>query len=77
MRITSVMLAHVFFKCSLCFSIDFISMGLLSSDDAFHDLGVTLQDIETQLENIVHFELIAEAFFLLIRIDVAKSLATG
>ena len=76
MRFAGVMLAHVFFECSLSFAINFATLRLLGSNDALHNLRVTHENIEAHLKDVVHFEFITEALLLLVGIDIAESLAT-
>ena len=74
MRFAAVVLTHVLLESSLCFPINLIVVGLLCSNETFHDLGITLQDIEAKLEDVVHFERVSEALLLEVSIDVAQSL---
>ncbi len=71
----TVMFAHVFLKRRSIVLIDLACFGF-GCDNAFHDGGVLLQDVKSHLEDIVHLELIAETLFLVVRVNVAQSLAT-
>ena len=70
MRLTRVVLTHVLFKSSLAIYIR------LARNHSGKDGRVFLEDVETHLEDVVHFELIAEALLLVISIDVTESLAS-
>ena len=73
MRLTEMMLAHVLFQCCGARFIDLTVS--LSVGERLGQTSVLLQDVESHLEDIVHLKLVAEALFLVVRIDVAEGLA--
>ena len=78
-RLSRMMFAHIVLKsCSRTnFHIMITTLGSSSNLKALSKgLRVLGQDVETHFKDIVHFELIAEAFFLVVCIDVAQSLAS-
>lgn len=52
-----------------------IAFGL-GSGQACSEMAILLKNIEAHFEDVVHLELVAEALFLVVSIDVAKCLAT-
>jgi len=46
-------------------------LGVLHAFNQAFDPALLLQDVEAHLEDVVHFELIAEAFFLQVCVNVA------
>ena len=46
-------------------------LGVLHAFNQAFDPALLLQDVEAHLEDVVHFELIAEAFLLQVRVNVA------
>lgn len=46
-------------------------LGVLHAFNQAFDSALLLQDVEAHLEDVVHFELIAEAFFLQVCVNVA------
>lgn len=50
-------------------------MMVLGVGKRLEDACVFLQDVETHLEDVVHFKLVAEALLLVVRVDVAQGLA--
>ena len=71
-----MVLTHVVFKSSRSFLVDGSFLSLLGVRKCLEEASIFLQDVKSQLKDIVHFEGVAETLFLGISIYVAESLTT-
>lgn len=75
MRLSAMVMAHVFFESSGIVLVNLSRFGL-GCNNAFHYCGVLLENVKAQFEHIMHLEFIAEALLLVVCVNVAQSLAT-
>ena len=78
-----LVLAHVLLDCFDCsrglriviILVMLLHLGVLHALDETLHAAFLLQDVKPHLEDVMHLELVAEALFLEVRVNVAKSLA--
>ena len=78
-----LVLAHVLLDCFDCsrglriviILVMLLHLGVLHTLDETLHAAFLLQDVKPHLEDVMHLELVAEALFLEVRVNVAKSLA--
>ena len=71
MGLICVMSAHVVLEHSSMILAD-IAFGL-GSGQACSEMAILLKNIEAHFEDVVHFELVAEALFLVVSIELGTS----
>lgn len=75
-HIARVVLAHVLLECRCVVLRQVPVVFLCVLNRLKNTTCVLLQNVESHLEDVVHFKLIAEALFLVVCVDVAQCLAS-